>query len=244
MSAETGAATKVLPASMRSHWFNAENYSADSRWHDFDPARTALVLVDVINWQVNPAGATLQSLRDGGAVQEAEYLSQRYAQVMLPRLQKVVRAARVTGVQVVHARLASRHRDYRDIVPALQPYVRAAQAMDGSWQTQVVPELGLDAADFSVIKTGSGAFTGSDLDFLLRRLNITTVLYAGVVTNACVMLSVAAGFDLGYRQYLIADCTGALSERDQLDAERFINFYLAEVVSADEVQGVLDTHAV
>ena len=144
-------------------------------------------------------------------------------------------AARKAGVQIVHAKLASRHPDYADIVPWLRPYVRDAAAMEGSWGAAVLPELGEEPGDLSVIKTGSGAFGGSDLDFLLRRLGIDTVLYAGVVTNACVMLSVAGGFDLGYRQYLISDCTAALNERDQNDAERFIRFYLAEVVSSADV---------
>ena len=115
--------------------------------------------------------------------------------------------------------------------------------MDGTWETEVLTELGKDPRDLSVVKTGSGAFTGSGLDLLLRRFSISTVLYAYVVTNACVMLTVAAGFDLGYRQYLITDCTGALNGQDQADAERFIGLYLAELVSASETVSALDARA-
>ena len=46
------------------------------------------------------------------------------------------------------------------------------------------------------------------------------------------LLTVAGGFDLGYRQYLIP---AALNERDQADTERLINFYMAEVVSSADV---------
>jgi nicotinamidase-related amidase len=71
-------------------------------------------------------------------------------------------------------------------------------------------------------------------------LGIDTLLYAGVVTNACVFLSAASGFDLGYRQYLITDCTAALSDKDQASAERFIGSYIAELVTAEQVLSALD----
>ncbi|MGQ2928888.1 MAG: isochorismatase family protein, partial [Sphingopyxis sp.] len=75
---------------------------------------------------------------------------------------------------------------------------------------------------------------------LLRREGIATILYAGVVTTACVLLRVAAGFDLGYRQYLVADCTGTLSARDQEDAERLIGNYLAEIVTAADAVAAME----
>jgi biuret amidohydrolase len=120
------------------------------------------------------------------------------------------------------------------IVPALRPYVRAAGALDGSWGAEPLSQLGPAADDLSVVKTGSGAFTGSDLDAILRRLAVRTILYAGVVTSACVLLTACVGFDLGYRQYLISDCTASLSDQDQCDAERLMGVYVAEIVTAAE----------
>jgi biuret amidohydrolase len=101
-------------------------------------------------------------------------------------------------------------------------------------------QLGPEATDLSVTKTGSGAFTGSDLDTLLRRVGVTTILYAGVVTSACVMLTACAGFDLGYRQYLISDCTASLSDEDQRNAERMMSVYVAELVTALEAVTAID----
>lgn len=238
MDAETKP-VRALPSSMSSRWYNDPDYDPADPWKSLNPARSALVLIDLINWQADPDGASIRSIREAGLNKRADHLTARCAQVLLPGLRKVLRAARDAGVLVVHARLASRHPDYQDIVPALQPYVRAARAQEGSWECRPLPELGQETGDLSVVKTGSGAFTGSDLDFLLRRLNIDTLLYAGVVTNACVMLSVAGGFDLGYRQYLITDCTGALSDEDQADAERFIGGYMAELVDSEQTVSAL-----
>lgn len=235
----TNHSAGVLPETQQQHWYNARAFDADDPWADLDAARTALVLVDLINWQVAPDGASVQSIRQSGGAERADYIVARCENMVLPNLSRLVAGARAAGIRIVHARLASRHPDFADIVPVLRPYVRAADARDGSTSCEPIPEAQAAPDDLSVVKTGSGAFAGSELDFLLRRLGIDTLIYAGVVTNACVMLSVASGFDLGYRQYLVTDCTGALSDEDQADAERFIGLYLAQLVTTDSTLAAL-----
>ena len=236
MTSEAKTQGGLLPPGLSSHWYNSPHFAPDEPWRSFAPGRTALVLVDLINWQVSPDGPSIAAMRAAGHDDNADYLLGRFADMIAPNLRTLLPAARRAGVRIVHARLASRHPDYRDIVPALRPYVQAAGAIDGTHAAEPIAEVGQEAGDLSLVKCGSGAFGGTELDFLLRREGIDTILYAGVVTTACVLLSVAAGFDLGYRQYLVADCTGTLSDRDQLDAERLIGNYLAEIVStADTV---------
>lgn len=235
MDQPASAPTGLLPSDLSSRWYNAKDYVPGDPWRNFTPERTALILVDLINWQVSPDGMSIRSLRAAGHGDGADYLIRRCTDVVLPNLGAVVPAARRAGIRVVHTRLASRDPDYRDIVPALRPYVCAAKACDRSWEASPIAEVGEAPDDLSVVKSGSGAFGGTELDFLLRRNGIDTLIYAGVVTTACVMLSVAAGFDLGYRQYLLADCTGALSDQDQSDAERLIGNYLAEIVCAADL---------
>lgn len=241
MTSSAGAAGDMLPPDLSAHWYNAADFAPGDPWRGFDPCRTALVLVDLINWQVDPDGPSIGAMRAAGHDERADYLLGRFADVIAPNLKSLLPAARRAGVRVVHARLASRHPDYADIVPALRPYVKAAGARDGSPAAAPIAEVGDEPGDLSVVKSGSGAFGGTELDFLLRRERIDTILYAGVVTTACVLLSVAAGFDLGYRQYLVADCTGTLSARDQEDAERLIGNYLAEIVTAADAAAAMES---
>jgi nicotinamidase-related amidase len=114
--------------------------------------------------------------------------------------------------------------------------------IEGSWGSQVLDGL-QEPRDISVVKSASGAYNSSDLDRVLRSLGVRTVLYAGVVTNACVLLTVAAGYDLCYRQYLLADCTAALSDEDQHYAERFMDNYMAQAVTAAEAVQALQAAA-
>ena len=223
MDQSAGTIGGMLPSGLSAHWYNADASTPGNSWHGFDPARTALVLVNLINWQVDPDGPSIAAMRAAGHDDRADHLLARFADTIAPNLALLLPAARRAGVRVVHARPASRHPDYADVVPALRPYVKAAGALDGSPGAAPIAEVG-----------------GTELDFLLRREGIDTILYAGVVTTACVLLSVAAGFDLGYRQYLVADCTGTLSAREQEDAERLIGNYLAEIVTAADAVAAME----
>lgn len=227
---------KALPLSLMDRWYNAPRYDPQNPWLDFDPKRAALILVDLINWQVDADGGSIRSIRAAGLEQGADHLVARCEEMVLPNLRKLIPAAREAGIQIVHARLASRHPDYRDMVPAMRSYARAADAQDGSVACEVLPSIGgMDPRDLSVVKTASGAFTGTDLDFLLRRLEIDTLLHVGVVTDACVLLSVAGGYDLGYRQFLITDCTATLSEKRQTQVEEIIGYYMAQLVTSQQL---------
>lgn len=222
-----------LPVEMRAHWYNAVCFDPDDPWKDFEPSSAAVVLVDLINWQAHPDGASIQALRDGGSTAEADYIVGQCKSQLLPTLSQVLDAARSIGIRVIHARLAGETSAYDNVVLAMKPYVGAAAAVDGTWGAEVLE--GLEAAgDLSVVKGGSGAFSTSDLHHVLQQHGIRTVLYAGVVTNACVMLTAAAGYDLGYRQYLLTDCTAALSERDHADAVRFMDAFIAQGVTGSE----------
>jgi len=243
VTADENATGTPMPARMSSRWFNAENFDPNDKWAGFDPGSAAVVVVDLINWQAHRDGGSIASVREAGQLAEADYLVQRCETLVAPTLKRVLSAARAAGVKVVHARLASRSEDFSDVVPAFRAYLRAGQAADGSWSSQIIDGL-YEPTDVSIVKSASGAFNSSDLDQVLRNLGVRTVVYAGVLTDACVLLTAAAGFDLGYRQYLLTDCTAALSDHDQVEAERIMNRYLAQTITGAEAVFAFETRRV
>ncbi|MER7684897.1 isochorismatase family cysteine hydrolase [Streptomyces sp. NPDC097610] len=241
MSNPDAAADTSLPAQMQRRWYNSAAFNPADPWADLDVTRAAVVLVDLINWQAHPDGSSLMAVRAAGRGDQVDYVVGRCAEMVMPGLRDVLPAARAAAVPIVHVRLASRSKDYDDLVPAFQPYLRGSGALDGDPCTEPVEGLWEDG-DISVVKRGSGAFS-SDLDRLLRERGIDTVLYAGVLTSACVLLSAATGFDLGYRQYLLADATAAFTPADQEAAERFIGTYLAQIVTTASAAAALRKRA-
>jgi len=99
----------------------------------------------------------------------------------------------------------------------------------------VIEALAPEPGDLRLIKTGSGGFLSTGLDSHLRNIGVEHVIYTGVITNACVLLTAGAGFDLGYWGYLASDTTAAYSQRLQDVTEEILSAYIAKVAKTDEL---------
>jgi nicotinamidase-related amidase len=83
----------------------------------------------------------------------------------------------------------------------------------GSWDADVVDELGFGPDDLVINKVRFDAFLWTSLDPLLRGLGAEHLLVCGVVTNICVESTVRAAFMRDYPVTLLADCCAAQTER-------------------------------
>jgi nicotinamidase-related amidase len=80
-----------------------------------------------------------------------------------------------------------------------------------SWAAAVVDELAPDAADIRVDKYRMSGFWDTPLDSILRNLGRTTLLFAGVNADQCVMATLQDANFLGYDCILLRDCTATTS---------------------------------
>jgi nicotinamidase-related amidase len=83
--------------------------------------------------------------------------------------------------------------------------------------SQLVPEAGVEATDIVVTKRQWGAFYGTELDQLLRRRNIKTIILGGVMTNYGVESTARAAYDIGYELIFVEDAMSSAS----FDAHNF-----------------------
>ncbi len=82
----------------------------------------------------------------------------------------------------------------------------------GSWAAAIVDELAADAAgDIHVAKYRMSGFWDTPLDSILRNQSVTTLLFAGVNADQCVLHTLADGNFLGYDTLLVEDCTATTS---------------------------------
>lgn len=83
--------------------------------------------------------------------------------------------------------------------------------MKGSWAAAVVDELAIDPQDIQVDKYRMSGFWDTPLDSILRNLGKTTLLFAGVNADQCVMATLQDANFLGYDCILVRDCTATTS---------------------------------
>jgi nicotinamidase-related amidase len=81
----------------------------------------------------------------------------------------------------------------------------------GSWAAAIVDELEPEPQDIKVDKYRMSGFWDTPLDSILRNLGRTTLFFAGVNADQCVMTTLQDANFLGYDCILLRDCTATTS---------------------------------
>ena len=129
-------------------------------------------------------------------------------------------AARTAGLLVVHTREGHRS-DVSDLWPAKHgrgegevlrigdPGPMGRLLVRGESGHDIVPELYPIAGEPVIDKPGKGSFYATDLELILRRNDIRSLLVCGVTTEVCVHTTVREANDRGFEAIVLADCTGS-----------------------------------
>ena len=83
----------------------------------------------------------------------------------------------------------------------------------GTWDAEVVAELGCGPSDLVVDKVRFDAFQWTSLEPLLRGLGVDDLVVCGVVTNICVETTIRSAFMRDFPVIMLADCCAAQSRR-------------------------------
>ena len=171
-------------------------------------ADTALVVIDMQRDFVEPGGFGESLGNDVGLLRG-----------VIPVLAGVLGAAREAGMFVVHTR-EGHLPDLSDCPPAKlrrgKPSMRIGDPgpngrilIRGERGHDIVDELYPVAGEPVVDKPGKGAFYATELQELLDKGGIRSLLVAGVTTEVCVHTTVREANDRGYECLVLADCVGS-----------------------------------
>ena len=102
----------------------------------------------------------------------------------------------------------------------------------GTWDAEVVAELGCGPSDLVVDKVRFDAFQWTSLEPLLRGLGVDDLVVCGVVTNICVETTIRSAFMRDFPVIMLADCCAAQSRRlHDLSVEVLSAYRLAQIES-------------
>ena len=172
----------------------------------FDPAHTALVIIDMQRDFIEPGGFG-ETLGNDVSLLEA----------IVPACQAVLAGWRQAGGLVVHTREAHLP-DLSDCPPAKlnrgDPRLRIGDAgpmgrilVAGEPGNQIIDALAPVDGEWVIDKPGKGAFYATGLHERLTAAGITHLLFMGVTTEVCVQTSMREANDRGYDSLLLEDCT-------------------------------------
>lgn len=161
--------------------------------------KQALIVIDMQNGFLNPESP----------------LCIKGARATVPACAGVIAACREAGVPVMFVNRAYRA-DGSDVENTrYEVWARGGKPLTpgstGPLSVENPPELGRRGSDYEVIKPRYSAFFQTELDLILRRLGVDTVILTGTTTPNCIRTTCYDGISLDYHVVVIEDCCSSNS---------------------------------
>jgi nicotinamidase-related amidase len=156
-----------------------------------DPARTALVVIDMQNDFVQRGGSLL--------VPDAE--------ATIPAIRRLLELAWLNRMRVVYGQDTHHRGD-----PEWEMWPE--HCLEGSWGWEIIAELAPGVDDTVLRKVRYDAFFGTSLDYLLRLWGVDTLIICGTVANIGVQYTAASAALRWYHVVIPRDAISALEPFD------------------------------
>jgi nicotinamidase-related amidase len=191
------------------------------------PARTALLVVDMQNYCAQPGEGSLAKPDP-----EYAYYRERLETTVIPNLQRLIRAFRESGTEVLYTVIESLTRDGRD--RSLDHKHSNIHVPRDSRGGRVIDALAPGDDEIVLPKSSSGVFNSTNIEYVLRNLDVGYLVIAGVYTNQCVESAVRDAADRGFMVTLVEDCCATKTKAWHMAALETLKGY-GRIRSGDQV---------
>ncbi len=125
----------------------------------------------------------------------------------LPRLAGAIKAARGAGIAIIYVTVGFRA-GYPEVSPRNKAFGAIAgtgRMADGDPGSAIPAAVAPESGDVIVTKRRVSAFTGSDLEVVLRAGDTDSLVLTGIATSGVVLSTLRQAADLDYRLTVLAD---------------------------------------
>ena len=172
----------------------------------FEPAHTALIVIDMQRDFIEPGGFGETLGNDVGLLEK-----------IVPTVARLIDAFRFARLPIIHTRECHKP-DLSDLPEAKRARGKPAMRIGdpgpmgriliaGEPGADIVPALAAKPGEIVLDKPGKGAFYGTPLSSILAERKITHLVFAGVTTEVCVQSTMREANDRGFYCLLAEDAT-------------------------------------
>jgi ureidoacrylate peracid hydrolase len=175
---------------------------------EIDLLKTAIIVVDMQNAFV----------RKGGYFDLVGFDISAAQRIVEP-CQRIINAAREKDIKIIYFQMGyspdlsdkgppESPYAYKGRVPTLlreRPELKDKLYIYGTWGAEIIEELKPHQEDIVIKKQRYDGFVGTNLDIILRTLEIKYLIYIGTATNICVESTLRRSFFLDYFPILVSD---------------------------------------
>ena len=170
---------------------------------------TALLFVDVQNYSARGGGRYAGLPPDVVEKNYGFFLREMQGRVV-PKMQRLQRACREAGVEVLYTVIESLTQDGREM--GLDYKISGLFCPKGSRDAHVIDAITPVHDEIIIPKTSSSPFISTNIHYILGNLGIKHLIICGLLTDQCVDSTVRDACDLGYLVTLVPDACATLTE--------------------------------
>lgn len=200
----------------------------------FDPAKTALLIVDMQNAFMMPGVAHMLCAEAVNIVPN------------INRLASAMRAAGGTVVWVISTFGEASLKNWpvlHEMVGPERTGPRIAALAEGSIGHQLWADLVPEQGDLTVVKTKYSAFIqgSSSIEQVLRKRGINTVLVTGTVTGVCCESTARDAMMLNFHSVMVTDANAAMTDDDHNASLTAFYLSFGDILSTDQIVSYIAT---
>ena len=205
--------------------------------------KTALLVIDLQYLDAAPGFGVFANVEKSGVPKEAqEYYFKRLDHVVLPNVRKLQDNFRDLGLEVIHTRIMSMTQDGRERSAGHKRL--QLHAPPGSKESEFLKEVAPKGDELIINKTASGVFNATNLEYILRNMDITGLFVCGVYTNECVSTTVRDACDRGFYTTMINDaCATVTPQLHNATIETIRDRYARVMTTSEAVKEIKEVAA-
>lgn len=166
----------------------------------------------------------------------------RFAQAsdLLTPVSAAIAAARAASIPVIYVAVAFRP-GYPEVSPNNKSFSAVKQRPGAMTTVEIHPAIAPQPTDIVVTKRRVSAFSGSDLEVVLRAQGISHLVLCGIATSGVVLSTLREAADKDYQLTVLADCCADGDEEVHRVLLSKVFPRQAEVVQAEDWRTQLNT---
>jgi len=216
--------------------------TVESPYPDFElrKGKTALILIDMQRFVLGEhfVKSAVKAGLDEHAVRDVVKDYDKRVKGAVKNAQRLLNLCRRKGFDIVHIRIQGPTDNPRHTAKVNRKIglIIPPKFEDGEFIDEVKPLQG----ELVITKTNGGALSGTNLDFILRNMDIDSLVLVGFLTDQCLLATSLHAADLGYDVLIVEDaCTtrSKMLHEAVLLAQKDV---CAKIKTTNEVEKILE----
>ncbi|MFO7739567.1 MAG: isochorismatase family cysteine hydrolase [Desulfatiglandaceae bacterium] len=195
------------------------------------PRNTAFLIIDVQHFCAFPGEGEWAHIQPDLIPQDMVYYFDRIQTTVLPNIKRLQNTAREAGIEVMYTVIESLTSDGRE--RSLDYKISRIFVPKGSPWAKIPDEIAPLPDEITIPKGSSSVFNSTNIDYLLRNLEVDYLIVAGLVTDQCVESAVRDACDRGFLVTLVTDACGTYSQERHDASLKGIKGYCRQITTGE-----------